>query len=447
VPVYLKNYAKQQVNVTSGSIVIRTFQTGRPQKGHYSTFNDTAKVFIETRPVFSLQQPGKVIGVVSFDSSLIEHQRHKGRNKNFQKALKQIQAMLTHGWLHKADELSPFGEHEGLVLISRHGDILYTSGIAANFYRKLGYVNNLVGTHLESLETHDDQLVREAMRTLACVEQEDEDGGRVWVRRAVPILVKASLKQRLKLFFTRTEQADPHLTSILLILRDVTEERRKEQEMRVKNVMIQEIHHRVKNNLQTIAALLRIQSRRIEDKDAYAAFQDATNRILSIAVIHEFLSEQGSWAINIKEVGQRILTQLRQSLITPAKNIQLSLAGPSIWLPARQATACALVTNELLQNAVEHGFNNGDVGEVKMTLIDEGDHVVIEIQDNGTGLPPGFNLQNTSSLGLQITRTLVTEDLQGSLNLANRAEGGTIAKITFSKQLFGGEEGWTENAS
>ena len=445
-PVYFDNYSNEAVRSGDLPIITKVFNSHRRQKGLQSGFGGGTKVEVEALPIFDPRDPRRLIGAVSLDSTLIEYERHRRRNPVFHRTLRHLQIMLTRGLLINAENLTPFGENEGLVVVDKRGFIRYTSGIAANLYRKLGYVENLVGAHLESLETHDDALARKTITTQQCLEEEAEDGGRSWVRKALPLVATPTLKEKVLQIFSRGPQSPDDLAGVLLVWRDVTEERRKEQEIRVKNAMIQEIHHRVKNNLQTIAALLRIQSRRLSDEVSLAAFKDATNRILSIAVIHEFLSEQGSFAINIKEVGQRIITQLKQSIVTPDQSIHLGLEGPSIWLPPRQATACALVTNELLQNAVEHGFKEQSTGQVSMVLIDEGDHVIIDIVDNGQGLPPDFDIQNTGSLGLQITRTLVTEDLQGSLDLANNDPGpGATARITFSKAIFGGEEGWNEN--
>jgi len=160
-----------------------------------------------------------------------------------------------------------------------------------------------------------------------------------------------------------------------------------------------------------------------------------------VAVIHEFLSHQDSRVINIKDVGNRILTLMRQELLSPDMHILLELEGPPIYLPARQATACALVINELLQNAVEHGFKEGRVGHVRLTFQDEGDTVIVRVRDDGSGFPDNFSIENSDSLGLQIVQTLVQEDLKGSIEMRNG--DGAEAIITFPKAIFGGEEGWT----
>ena len=120
------------------------------------------------------------------------------------------------------------------------------------------------------------------------------------------------------------------------MVHDATEERRKKQELKVKTTMIQEVHHRVKNNLQTIAAMLRMQARRTQDEDALQAINEAITRILSVAVIHEFLSRHETQAINIRDVCQRIITQSRQVAVAPGHADQL-LAGRPEHLPAQPA--------------------------------------------------------------------------------------------------------------
>jgi len=437
-PVYLKNYAGVEVTTLEMPVVIKALSSARRRRGSQGVFGDGARVAIQVWPIYYPFNTKRVIGAISIDISLIEQERLRRRSRAFRRALRQLQVMLTKGQVKNADSLSPFGEHEGLIVVDPAGHIRYASGIANNLYRRLG-IDGLEDRQLENLETHDDQIVRKAMTTLSCVEQEDKDGGREWVRKTIPLLSPPSLTANLRQFF-KISKLPEELTAILLVVRDITEERRQAQELRIKNAMIQEIHHRVKNNLQTIAALLRIQTRRMTNTEAESALKDATNRVLSVAVIHEFLSDTDSWTINMKEVSQRIITQLEQGIVSPEVKLKFLLTGPSIWLPARQATACALVINELLQNAVEHGFRHRMQGTISINLFDEGDHVIITINDDGRGLPDDFDPNTPSSLGLQIARTLVTEDLQGSLELLDDDDGGTMAKISFPKAVFGSEE-------
>jgi two-component sensor histidine kinase len=127
---------------------------------------------------------------------------------------------------------------------------------------------------------------------------------------------------------------------------------------------------------------------------------------------------------------------MEQSVMDPGKEIEFRLAGPSIYLSAQKATSCALVINELLLNAVEHGYEQRDVGQVSIALADDGEWVTIEVGDDGSGLPPDFDLEEHGGLGLRIVRTLVEGDLKGDLTL--HGEQGVRAVATFPKTSLGG---------
>jgi two-component sensor histidine kinase len=222
------------------------------------------------------------------------------------------------------------------------------------------------------------------------------------------------------------------MAGALIMVHDATEERLKKQELDVKTTMIQEVHHRVKNNLQAIAATLRMQSRRTRNAEALHVLQEAISRILSVAVIHEFLSREETQTINIRDVCQRIIKQNRDVLMAPGQQITFTLEGPAVYLPSQQATACALVVNELIHNALEHGFEGKRSGQLQVSLDDRGDKVYLEIWDDGTQLPADFDLDSSPSLGLQIVRSLAQFDLHGRFRLENRPEGVT-ATVEFPK--------------
>lgn len=426
----------QEVGKDQEPLIIRTLEGGRPQQGAQWLIANGAPIMKQAYP---LRRPGekRVIAAFSVETNLLEHERHNRRRRAFQRALLQLQMMAQHAQLVGAADLSPFGEHDGVIVADRERVIHYASGIATNLYRRIGYPGGLLARRLGDLGTGDDDLARAALRQIQCLEQEEESGGRYWAKKAIPLLNLP----RSRLFSWMSWKRKPGEPShVILLVHDSTESRRREKELRVKTAMIQEVHHRVKNNLQTIAALLRMQVRRMPSKKARLAVEEAIGRILSVAVIHEFLSHQESRVINIKDVSHRILTQMRREMLGPDRDIWLELEGPPIFLPARQATACALVINELLQNAVEHGFHEGSVGYVNLTLQDEGDTVIVRVRDDGTGLPDDFRVENADSLGLQIVQTLVQEDLKGTIEM--RDGDGTEAIITFPKTIFGGEEEW-----
>ncbi len=392
-----------------------------------------APVVQEAYPIESGE--GKVIGGVLIETNLLESERLKRRSDVFQRALKSLQQMALLGKPEGIAELASFGEHDGILFADADRIIRYMSGIATNLYRNVGYGEPLVDKPLSYLETQDDELVRQTMERRACLQVELEERGRTWIKKVIPI----TRVERATLFTPAREQ----LAGAFLLFHDDTEARQRARELIIKTTMVKEMHHRVKNDLQSVVSLLRMQARRMQTVEAKSALSEAINRILSIAVIHEFLSEQDTRIINIREVAQRIVQQMQQGVLDPSQRITLTITGPNIYLPARQATSCALVINELFQNALEHGYDARQAGgTISLTFQDHGDAVGLVVHDDGRGLPPNFSLDQVDSLGLKIVQMLVTEDLKGQIDL--QSEHGVSASVRFPKIPLGGEESWSE---
>ena len=200
----------------------------------------------------------------------------------------------------------------------------------------------------------------------------------------------------------------------------------------VKSAIVQEMHHRVKNNLQTIASLLRLQMRYAKTDSVETVLQESINRILSIAAVHEVLSREELDMVSIKKVAENILTATRQSLVAPEKRIETSLHGPDILLPPANATSVALILNELIQNAVEHGFGSIDQGQLSIKLSERESDIKLSVVNDGTPLPKGFDVRNKRNLGLQIVESLVRDDLHGQFTLEND-DNQVTATVVFPK--------------
>ncbi len=201
----------------------------------------------------------------------------------------------------------------------------------------------------------------------------------------------------------------------------------------VKSALIQEMHHRVKNNLQQVASLLRLQLHYAGERSVEQVLTESLNRILAIASVHELLSREDLDMVSVKKVAESIVAATSQSVIAPGKHIRMAIEGPDILLPSSQATAVALVLNELTQNAVEHGFGEGsDEGQIAIALAEDPHQVSLRVTNDGTLLPPNFDLKRTNSLGLQIVESLVRGDLQGRFTLANEADR-VVAMVIFGK--------------
>ena len=431
-PIYGGSLVGRQVNAAEEPAVFRALTEGRRglsevrrQISSIITSAKAAPIVQETYPVHA--RDGRILAAVSIETNLIERERHLRRSRVFRHALDQFRRSVLAGELRGADSLTPFHEHDGIVVVDAQRRIQYVSGIATSLYRKLGYAGDLLKRRIEDLELDNHQVVLEATEQGCCLEREMQVGELVWVKKALPLF---SRRQGLR----RLLGTGPmhRLDGALVIIHDQTEARRQEEELKIKVALIQGIHHRVKNNMQTIASLLRLQSRRTDSDEVRRALQEGINRILSVAVIHEFLAHQEARVINIRDVSQRIVSQVQEGILDHERSIHLNLEGPNIYLPTQPATVCALVINELLQNALEHGYNRQQGGTVTVRLQDDGQQVTIAVDDDGVGLPEEFDLSQTSSLGLQIVRTLAEGDLKGSFALHGR-DKGVSALVTFPK--------------
>lgn len=227
--------------------------------------------------------------------------------------------------------------------------------------------------------------------------------------------------------------ARPKSNCAIVILQDITELHKKDEELLIKSAVIKEIHHRVKNNLQTIVSLLRLQERRTESSEAKSILQDCIGRVNSIAVVHEYLSQQGDGMIDVGKVAKSIYQALVSSMLNSDFVLETDFATDNVLLPSEKATSIALILNELLQNAIEHAFAGRTNGKLTVRFNDSGSCYELLIADNGVGLPPDFAWQQSSSLGLKIIKTMAEADLKGSFALVPLADGGVQASVIIPK--------------
>jgi two-component system, sensor histidine kinase PdtaS len=254
-------------------------------------------------------------------------------------------------------------------------------------------------------------LVAEAMAGRRPVESEIEADGAVTDVRIVPLLAGTGRR------------------GALTLIREVTELRRRDRVISRREATIREVHHRVKNNLQTVAALLRLQARRLDDSPtAVAALEESVRRIASIALVHETLTEEFEGAVDMGDVARRVVRMLEGSL--GRDDVRIKLEAASIRVDAAVATPLAVVLNELIQNAVDHGLGNGP-GTVTVRLHGGGSHPVeLEVTDDGGGPSTEPGAGSGRGLGLRLVRGLVEEELGGRFLLARTPGHGSLATAT-----------------
>jgi two-component sensor histidine kinase len=310
--------------------------------------------------------------------------------------------------------------NDGMLRLGRSGKVSYASPNALSAYRRLGLTADLAGRELGPLTARlcasnrprDDSLMLAASGR-APLETEVEANGSVVQMRTIPLVV------------------DGASAGALILLRDVTELRHRERELITKDATIREIHHRVKNNLQTVAALLRLQARRTVVPEASGALQEAVRRVGSIALVHETLSHASGDVVEFDDIARRIAAMAGELSAAEAK-ITPKLTGEFGELSAQVATPLALVLTELLHNAVQHGLSRPGApatGTLELVAERTRDRLMVTVADNGTGFPDEFDLDSTTSLGLQIVRTLVESELAGTLAISGRSGGGTSVRL------------------
>ena len=227
----------------------------------------------------------------------------------------------------------------------------------------------------------------------------------------------------------------PAVTWITLnwVGREISKRERAEGEADALNAMMQEMHHRIKNNLQTVADLLSLEMSRNARPEVLESLRDSITRIKSIAASHEMLSAENVGSTDITELARLVVENSRRSMMRTDQHIETNVQGPSIFLTSKQATAFSLVLNELVSNAIEHGFRERRDGRIEVELDWDGEEVWVRVQDNGAGLPPEFDLVKSKGLGLQIARTLVEKDLRGKIALTDGTGEGTTAWVQFQR--------------
>jgi two-component sensor histidine kinase len=197
------------------------------------------------------------------------------------------------------------------------------------------------------------------------------------------------------------------------------------------STLLQEMHHRVRNNLQTVAALLSMQARHAQFAEWTAPLQEAVARVQSIAAVHNLLSNDNVTSATIASIVKHVVDEASINVVPPGVAVTFNIEPSDIEASSRQATILALLINECVTNAIEHGMAGRDKGRIDVTIRQEDGDVEVVIEDDGNGLAEGFSIDNSSRLGLRIAQTLASSDLGGSYSLQPRPEGGARSIIRF----------------
>lgn len=197
------------------------------------------------------------------------------------------------------------------------------------------------------------------------------------------------------------------------------------------STLLQEMHHRVRNNLQTVAALLSMQARHASHPAHRSTLQEAVARVQSIAAVHNLLSAENLTSATVTSIVKHVVDEASINVVPRGMRVEFEILPSDAAATSRQATILALLVNECVTNAIEHGMKDREAGRVRITPRRDGEMVELRIEDDGQGLPEGFDIERDSSLGLRIARTLTTADLKGTFEIRDRPDGGAVATIRF----------------
>lgn len=364
---------------------------------------------------------GRVIAVVEQLTSLLGVRAPSSLEQAYLAAAAQLAKMITVGAFPMPGDITDLAFSprvgDGFIRIDAAGEVEYASPNALSAYRRLGLIGDLVDEHLAGVTAQffpaGPGPVDDSVQSVL--------SGRT-ARRAELVSGEAHLMVRVLPLVEGRERL-----GAVVLCRDVSDLRSKERQLVTKDATIREIHHRVKNNLQTVAALLRMQARRIESAEARVALTDAVSRVASIAIVHETLSQAFDEIVEFDKVVDGLLRMV-VDVAASWGGVSARRQGSFGLVSADTATGLAMVITELCQNAVEHGL--ADVpGQVLVVPTRLDGRLRVEISDDGRGLPPDFDWRLSRSLGLSIVNTLVAE-MEGVFRVGSHPDGpGTRAVV------------------
>jgi two-component system, sensor histidine kinase PdtaS len=308
---------------------------------------------------------------------------------------------------------------DGVVVVDADGRVEFASPNAMNAFHRMGIYAAPEGRRFGDLDIEETAIEWALANGRPVVEEVERRPDVIVLLHIIPLLSHGVV------------------TGAMILLRDVTDVRRLDRLLLSKDAAIREVHHRVKNNLQTISSLLSLQARRVDERAARVALHEAERRVRSISLVHEILSRDPSDQVPFAEIVVS-LVQMAEDSVVSSQPIVISTTGDLGEVTADVATPLAVTLAELLQNAVEHAFDpepaggpdgaTGDspVGHVHVALSHTGSELIVAVRDDGHGLPDGFDIEKTTSLGLSIVRDLVATQLEGHISMEGVpvSEGG-----------------------
>ncbi len=405
---YVTDYVGSYAESGDADIIERAATTGVRAKGEIELTDDPDATTARMTAI-PVRRNGNVIAVMSKQWKVRTGRAVGELERNYSMIFEEFVRMIEEGTFpfagRVADSSAAPRIGDGVMALDGAGTVTYVSPNANSALHRVGIQANPIGMRLAELGFHDGP-VRQAFERREPIVEEFEQGADVTLLcRCVPIVGIST-------------DGATEASGGMLLVRDVTELRKRDRLLLSKDATIREIHHRVKNNLQTISSLLRLQARRLTNAEAKAAVSESVRRIRTIALVHESLSREPGEDIAFIEIVRPLLRLAEEGLQSPDRPVRFTVKGDGGRIPAKTATPSSVVLTELLQNAIDHGFPEGSGGgEVVVLLSPHQGRLNIRVVDNGRGVDPGFDLDSVTGLGLSIVRTLVTTELNGTIEI------------------------------
>ena len=392
---------------TSEPAVYRTFQTGKTSRNVRGVSQEG--IPIEQTVVAIRNATDDVIGTLIMERDISEELRQEEQVE----FLTQTAERLSNTLMYLSTTGSQFEDWvgNGLFVLNKKTKITYVNKKAAQIYQDVhGFEasGNDFRLAIFNCATLDELLINLNNPVEFCIL------GKSYYFQAYPLVTYGEL------------------SGCVISFRDITDLRKKEQELNAQSTVIREIHHRVKNNLQNVAALLRLQMRRSDLDIVKAEFTASINRIISIAMVHDVFACQSSDSVDLRELCQRILNGLLESSALPEQSIETHVEGQQLLLPSSQAVPLALVINELLTNSFKHGVRFLEKGVITLVILETKGKIQLSVRDNGPEPLVPFDQMQQRRLGLQIVDSLIGEQLGGEFQM-ERLEGMTCVTVSFPK--------------
>jgi two-component system, sensor histidine kinase PdtaS len=391
-------------------LVARCWRSGDIVRADAPVLGSKERVRVQCVPV---RRRGRLIGLLSREEPMTLARRSGELERIYFQTFDRFASMIADGTFpYDVDEIemeSAPRVADGVIVIDAETRVQFASPNAVSSLHRMGIHAYAQSQRLADVG-FDDGAARSAMQLHLPVAEEMEHEEVSVLVRVLPLL-----------------QGDQPAGALVLV-RDVSDLRRRDRLLLSKDATIREIHHRVKNNLQTIASLLRLQGRRLRSPEARGALAESERRIRSIAIVHETLSREAGDVVAFNEIVRPLARLVEETSSSDDHTIRFHVEGDAGELPGEVATPLAVVLNELMQNAVDHAFPEGTRdARVDVMLGRDDGHVEVEVRDNGAGLPEQFTLDGSRGLGLSIVQALVTSELQGSIEMHD--EGGTSVRV------------------